>query len=758
MSIGNLFKVLFLFFSVSVYSNEQYSLLTTESSVYDLSFRNIAQTWDEGMPMGNGEIGALLWMKNGKLRLAIDRTDLWDLRPLSVYQGEPYTFKWIYNHVIDNNYKPVQDWYDLSKCSGPSKIPGAAIEFDISRFGNIVKNHLYLNQAVTSVEWDSGVVMQFFVHAEKPIGWFIIDNVKDEFVFDIVPPAYEMNGEVSGNGKGIDLHSLGYKNGKVVKNGNSINFEQKGWGNFSYILSVKWEKKDNSVIGVWSITSSESPVNASKLVDIALKEGIYNSYKTHIDWWSEFYAKSSVYVPDTLIMKQYCNEIYKMGCIAREDSYPISLQSVWTADDGKLPPWKGDYHHDLNTQLSYWPFYTSNHLEEAMGYLNTLWSQREINKKYTRQYFGTDGLNVPGVCTLKGEPMGGWIQYSLGPTVSSWLAHHFYLQWKYSQDRDFLKEYAYPYIKDVAIYLEEFTVMKNGYRTLLLSSSPEFNDNRLDAWFMEMSNFDRALLHFAFNAAAELAAELGFSDESKHWRQLSEELPDYDLDSKGGLTIAPGYDYKSSHRHFSHLMGIHPLGLIDISNGPADADIIKSSLANVDKCGCNHWNGYTYSWLASLKARNLDGDGALQALCDFASNFCLRNTFHANGDMKNNGKSLYKKRAFTLEGNMAFAAGLQEMLLQSHTGVVSVFPAIPKGWNHVEFKNFRTYGAFIVSSCLKNDTINVSCFSEKGGRLKLKIPHNKNFVFRGDMNSLKVKDDIIVIETKKGDKLDFIFN
>ena len=113
--------------------------------------------------------------------------------------------------------------------------------------------------------------------------------------------------------------------------------------------------------------------------------------------------------------------MYKFGAATREDSYPISLQAVWTADNGMLPPWKGDYHHDLNTQLSYWPAYTGNHLQEGMGYLNTLWKQRDVYKKYTREYFGTDGMNVPGVCTLTGEPMGGWVQYSMSPTVSAWL-------------------------------------------------------------------------------------------------------------------------------------------------------------------------------------------------------------------------------------------------------------------------------------------------------------------------------------------------
>ncbi len=60
----------------------------------------------------------------------------------------------------------------------------------------------------------------------------------------------------------------------------------------------------------------------------------------------------------------------------------------------------------------------------------------------------------PGWQLLQDMPMGGWIQYSFGPTVSAWLGHHFYLHWRYSMDREFLENEAYPWIKDVAEYLE----------------------------------------------------------------------------------------------------------------------------------------------------------------------------------------------------------------------------------------------------------------------------------------------------------------
>ena len=169
------------------------------------------------------------------------------------------------------------------------------------------------------------------------------------------------------------------------------------------------------IIGVWSVTSSLVKEEASQIVDEAMNAGIEAYYQTHQNWWNIFYSRSSVTLPDKVIEKQYYNEIYKMGSISRKDSYPISLQSVWTADNGQLPPWKGDYHHDLNTQLSYWPFYTGNYLEESYGYLHTLWNQLKENKRYTRTYFGTEGVECSGSLYFTGTTDGRMVSIFIRP-------------------------------------------------------------------------------------------------------------------------------------------------------------------------------------------------------------------------------------------------------------------------------------------------------------------------------------------------------
>jgi len=263
----------------------------------------------------------------------------------------------------------------------------------------------------------------------------------------------------------------------------------------------------------------------------------------------------------------------------------------------------------------------------------------------------------------------------------------------------------------------------NGIRKLEISSSPEVFDNSIEAWFKDMTNYDLSLMHFIFKATAELAAELDLKEESAHWLALKKQLPDFDVDESGSLTFSKGFPYDESHRHFSHAMAIHPLGLIDWSDGENSQHIINATLKRMKECGPDWWCGYSYSWYGNMKARAFDGEGAAEALRTFADCFCLKNSFHVNGDQSNTGKSKFTYRPFTLEGNFAFAAGIQEMLLQSHTGIVRVFPAIPASWENVSFKNMRAMGAFLVSAEKKNgQVINIRVFSEQGGLLRIASP------------------------------------
>lgn len=714
-------------------------------SISDLSFDYLSKKWDEGIPLGNGVIGAVLWQKDGNLRFSLDRTDLWDLRPMPYFDDPQYTFEWVKEHIRAKNYKPVQEHFDkpYDQLAAPSKIPGAALEFSLKSLGTPTKVRLLLKTAVCEMKWDHGASLKTFVSATKPIGWFSFENVPSSFVPRIIMPQYEKDKaeKNSGPAGGQDIVKLGYSQGSVREEANSLVYRQKGYGGFVYEVAVKWKRVGKSLYGIWSISSSLSKDNAEQDAISALKRGFGKDFNEHLKFWRNYWAASTVSLPDQELQKQYDNDMYKLGSVTRSYGYPISLQSVWTADNGHLPPWKGDFHHDMNTEMSYWSAFEGNHLKEAMGFVNTLWNQQDVYKKYTQQYFGKGGMNIPGVCSLTGEPLGGWIQYAMSQTIGAWLAQQFYLQWKYSSDDVFLKTRAYPFMKEVATFLEQQTcVNPDGRRTFEFSSSPATHRNELEAWFPKFTNYDLALTKFAFSASSEMANKLSLKNEAKHWKSLENQLPNFILDEDSALIVAEGCS-DFSYYHFSTALAICPLGLINWSDGPQSQKIIRSTLDKCWKAGTKRWWGATFAWMANLEALARNGDKAYEALKTFTKCFVSPNTFHLDGDQSGTGVSDYTDRSFTLEGNFAFASAIHKMLMQSHNGTVYIFPAIPSSWSNVSFRNLRAEGAFLISAEMRDRRIvDLQVYSEKGGAFSIASPVTgkvfKYMMKRGESKSL----------------------
>lgn len=721
---------------------------------HDLQFQTLAQRWDEALPLGNGMVGNLIWQKNGKLRFSLDRADLWDQRPTK--DLDKLTFKMVQEQVANKDYKVIQDLGDLpyERDPAPSKIPGAALEFDISSLGEVTTTRLYIKEGIAEVKWKNGARLITFIHPTLPIGWYKFENASITPV--LMPPHYEGTTSIVSNSvEGQSLTRLGYKQGNINTTANSSSYIQTGWNGFEYHVNAKWIKNKTGTEGVWSITSNSSynldNINAEQETLHALKRGFEKELLETKKWWGNYWNQSSLSVPDSLIERQWYLENYKFGCVARDYAPPITLQAIWTADNGNLPPWKGDIHNDLNTQLSYWPSYSGNHMKEANGFTNWLWSSKPVFEKYTQHYFGVAGLNVPGVTTLEGKEMGGWIQYSCSPTVAGWLAHHFYLEWRYSMDKTFLKEKAYPWIHDAAIFFDNISVIgASGKRKLPLSSSPEINDNRINAWFTETTNYDLAIIRWTYSKAIELAHELQLAQDADHWRKQLEQWPELSKDDFGSLAVAPGIPFTESHRHHSHLMALHPLSVLSYAN-QEERKTIDASIKVLEQNGTMNWVGYSFSWQSNMYARIGLGQKAAETLQKFASCFTLPNSFHVNGDQCEGKLSSFRYRPFTLEGNFAFASAAQEMLLQSYSGVIEVFPAIPEAWRDVSFNQLRAEGAFVISAKKEKGKVKtITIVSEKGGELKIKNVFDD---FRTDNANHELVNGVITIKTQPGQKI-----
>ncbi len=213
-----------------------------------------------------------------------------------------------------------------------------------------------------------------------------------------------------------------------------------------------------------------------------------------------------------------------------------------------------------------------------------------------------------------------------------------------------------------------------------------------------------------------------------------------------------------SHRHFSHLMAIHPLGLLSW-DGQRDRRTISASLADLERLGTDWWCGYSFSWLGNMWARARNGEKAAAALRTFATCFCLPNSFHANGDQSGTGKSKFTYRPFTLEGNFACASGIQEMLLQSQGGLIRVFPAVPDAWKEASFSNLRGEGAFLVSATRRSGRLDSGVVtSEKGGKLRLENSFDGNAcrVVGANVPKAKLSEAVIEVQTNPGQRIVFV--
>jgi alpha-L-fucosidase 2 len=367
----------------------------------------------------------------------------------------------------------------------------------------------------------------------------------------------------------------------------------------------------------------------------------------------------------------------------------------------------------------------SGRFNEGASYVNYLWDRKKIFEDFAKDFYGTKGLACPGVMSYAGQPLGGWGQYSMSPTMSAWSAHLFYLHWLYTADEKFLQEKAYPWCAEVGeCMLGLLKPDKNGRLVMPISTSPEIFDNSSKAWLEPNSNYDIMCLKMLFLSLQEMASANHKNKEAIKWKNVADGLGNFHTKADGTLLIDAKGEVPYSHRHLSNLIGLYPFNLITIAGGENENTIIQSSLKNWDSLGTKAWTGYSFTWMSCLRARVGDAEEALRNLEIFVQAFILRNGFHANGDQTKLGYSKSRNRDFTLEGNFLAAQSVQEMLLQSwssqpgklNTGIIRIFPAVSNKWKDVSFKDLRAEGGYKVSATRKNyATVSFSVQAAKTG-------------------------------------------
>lgn len=713
-----------------------------------LELKSPINRWDEGIPIGNGLMGALLWGGANTLNISLDRADLWDTRVPEAFASPDFNYAAMINWKKAGDHASHVKLFDVpyDTVAYPTKLPAGRLVLTFAPDTSLTDFRLNLVSGDVSI-WHS-----------RPAGGTAsamgsltaaFDQSRAVFVLTGLPAKPALTLTTPGG-----VSKLGYPAAESGTDDTSAWFLQQTVSDGAYAVAATFVRSQplhtgqpfRSSVAIAIVTSRESPdpLAEAKRRSASAADAYRSQFTTSARAHVRDFNTSSITLPDPDLQRQYdlCKHLYLSG--SRPDAPPLALQGVWTADEGGLPPWKGDYHHDLNTQTTYLAYHATGLDDCGMSFINQLNGLRPRFQRFAREFYAAPGLIVPGVMGIDGAPLGGWGQYSLSPMHTAWLAQTFYLHWKYTADDAFARDVAYPWCHDALVAIESLLKPDaDGTLKLPLSTSPEIHDNSPQAWLKPNSNYDQALLMFLYSAVAELsdaAARAGATDidSGSAIRARAAKLGALDVDpTTNTLTFAKGEPYNQSHRHFSHAMAIHPLGLLTIEGSDADRAIINATLDELEKQGTKAWVGYSFSWCSAMCARAGRAEQALKYLELFTHNFTSRNGFHLNGDQSGQGYSGFTYRPFTLEGNFLAMHAVHEMLLQSWGGRLRIFPAVSTRWSDVSFTDLRAEGGYRVSAGRRGGvTREVTITASRQGTLRLRDP----FGGKGEWNSTPRRD------------------
>ncbi len=662
-------------------------------------------TWDEAIPLGNGLQGALLWGEGGTLRFSLDRGDLWDERPAAGDPLSKLTYAKIQQLVAARDNAGIIQIVDTPYSTDhPTKLPAGRLEIDLAAGQSLESFELDLPTATghARLGGQAGAVEAFF-SAMEPVALLRLPGAAPKGLRLLAPESVK--------------NKLGYAAPQLGADAGASWFVQPAAEGTSYCIFVAHRRVGDATL--IAVTVTYSTADGADVVGVgrqrttaALAAGFAKLHAAHVAWWRGFWAKSSVTVPDAQVQLHYELVQYFYGAASRTGAPPIPLQGVWTADEGELPPWKGDYHHDLNTQMTYMGYQAAGRMEEGRVFLDYMHGLLPAFRKFARNFLEQPGAAVPAVMTRAGNPLGGWAQYSLAPVHGAWVGHLFYLHWRYTRDEAYLRDVAYPWCREVGECLRAMLRPNaQGVLVLPLSASPEAFNNDIRAWLTPNSNYDIMCLRMLFLGNAEMAAHLGDAAAAKAWRQWSDGLGAYHITAQNILKLNADEELYFSHRHHATVMAIYPFNLLNVEGSAEDRAIIAATLPDIDRLGVCEWCGYSYSWMAALRARTHEAESALWHLKSYLHAMILRNGFHANGDQTKTGFSTMHYRPFTLEGNFLACAAVHEMFLQSWDaqpgtggwGPIRIFPAVPWRWHEAAFTDLVAEGGHKVSAKRENN-------------------------------------------------------